>query len=123
MHALQLQSKTLIIFSITMAGISSLITFPLIIEEVSKRVGHDYVNVGTGMIFFFAQLTTASLTYFLGFVMDEETKISTIFTLQIGIFGYFLSFFLSVLADCLSSRPFGGSKDKGEEEEEPFNKV
>lgn len=116
-------SKILVVAGVTLVGVCCLVSFPLMVEEVSKRVGHDYVNSATGMVYFLAQFLTAFITYILGFVMDEGTEISTGFTLVIASGGLSVSFIFGVLADCLKGRKFKGYQIKESEEGDVYNKV
>ena len=107
------QKKLGVLLSISLVGIGCLVSFPLMIEEVARRVGPEYINLGTGMVFFTAQLSVAILTYSLGFVLDRETKIEALYALFVTLMIFSLSFVLSVGAECLNKNKFVENTKKG----------
>jgi Na+/melibiose symporter-like transporter len=39
----------------------ALISFPLMVEQISKRLGPEYIMFGTSMVYFLAQALAASI--------------------------------------------------------------
>jgi hypothetical protein len=101
------EQPTLVVLCFILYGMSSLICFPLLIEEVAKRIGDDYLVLGTGMIFSVAQIFSAVLVYALGIVMNGERKIQTLYALTICIFVAALSNLLVSYSDWNRDRLFG----------------
>lgn len=65
-YFLEFPNKTLTAIFVSIFCICNLTGFPLLIEKISKRVGHEYIVLGTGMIFYVSQLSTALVSYLVG---------------------------------------------------------
>ena len=92
------KNKLIVVSFVALYSICNLIGFPLLIEKIAKRVGKDYLIMGTGMIFFISQMFTALSAYIVGIIMNSKTKISTMWGLSVPIFVAFIGFFFSFRA-------------------------
>lgn len=59
MYSLTKHSKIGFMLNVVVLAVTCMIAFPLLLEQVSHRVGPLYLNIGTGMISFFAQMVAA----------------------------------------------------------------
>jgi uncharacterized membrane protein len=76
------------------------------VEQISKRLGSEYIMFGTSMVYFFAQALTASLVQILGWVMREKTRYSSIAAIVLSMGFIMLAFLSSLVADWKSHTPF-----------------
>ena len=105
-------------------GIMAMISYPLMIEEISKRVGKAYISVGTGMVFFLSQALTSILIYMLGFIMNSGTKISSLYVLLVGAGSVCFVFMMSIVADCSEKTDkYGASKEMSKSESDKYENM
>jgi hypothetical protein len=83
-----------------------LTSFPLMVEQISKRLGQQYIMFGTSMVYFLAQALAASLVQVLGFIMKNKTRTSSFFGILMAITVIFVSFCSSILAEAKYTSPF-----------------
>lgn len=74
------------------------------IEMITKRVGNECQNQGTGFAFLTAQLSSAILTVIFGFIMDDMAKISTLYCFILSISLLCVSFIMGTLAEIFNRR-------------------
>ena len=99
-------SKALFSCSVALLAVCILINLPLMLEEISKRVGSELINTATGLVYFTSALSSASLTWVFGILMAKDTKDSSINTLLFGIALFSLCFFMSVMLYCGNAGEF-----------------
>lgn len=97
LYSLSIGSKELFAGSVCLLAICILINLPLMLEQISKRVGSNLLNTATGLVYFTSQLLTASLTYVFGLLMDSKTKASSINTIIVGVSLFGVCFVLSFI--------------------------
>jgi len=69
------------------------------IEQISKRLGQEYIMFGTSMVYFCAQALTASLVQVLGYVMRKKTRFSSLVGIDLSIGIIFVSFFCCIVGE------------------------
>lgn len=106
-YGLERNNKVLILIFITIHSISHIVAFPLLIERTAKRIGENYIIVGTGMIYYFSQISNASTFYILGILMNDEARIETLYALIFTLGATFLGFIFAIIADFNTIKTFG----------------
>ena len=99
-------NKALVMTSLTLFSVCNLIAFPLLIEFIAKRIGSEYLVMGTGMLFFISQGCTAVSSYLMGLITNSQTQISTLFALTLPIGIALIGLGLSVMADINMGKKF-----------------
>jgi len=99
MHYVPDKNKILIVGIVTSYGICNLVGFPLMIEQIAKRIGKQYLVMGTGLVFFLSQGFTSLSAYIVGIITDSQTKISTMWALVVPIIVALLGIAFSVYAE------------------------
>lgn len=84
----------------------ALTSFPLMVEQISKRLGAEYIMFGTSMVYFLAQALAASIVQILGYVMRRKTRISSLYAILIAMTFITVSYLCSVVADFRYFTPF-----------------
>lgn len=107
MHFVQGKNQILIVAIVTCYGICNLVGFPLMIELIAKRIGKQYLVMGTGLVFFLSQGFTSLSAYVVGLITDSQTRISTIWALVVPIIVALLGTAFSVYADVHFKKQFG----------------
>lgn len=104
---LKQDSKVLILTFITVKSVGHIVAFPLLVERITKRIGENYIIVGTGMIYYISQISNASTFYILGFLMNGEARIETLYALTFVLGATFFGFICAVFADFKIDKIFG----------------
>lgn len=99
MHYVPDKNKILIVGIVTSYGICNLVGFPLMIEQIAKRIGKQYLVMGTGLVFFLSQGFTSLSAYIVGLITDSQTKMSTMWALVVPIIVALLGIAFSVYAE------------------------
>ena len=76
------------------------------IEQISKRIGPDYILNGTSMVYFIAQALTAVLIQIFGFIMTDKSKRSTYWVTFTALSFLVFNFLCGVIAQLTYSKPF-----------------
>ena len=58
---IQYQLKIPVLVPMVVVVMCALISFPLMVEQISKRLGPEYIMFGTSMVYFLAQALAASI--------------------------------------------------------------
>lgn len=88
-----------------------MISIPLLLDQVSKRLGQYYLQLGTGLLFFLGQLFGALAVWVLGGVMKDFSKGSSMKALIYVKFAFMVIFLLGILADFNKGKKFGAGYD------------
>ena len=90
-----------IVFFISTVGfcICTMIGFTISIELIGKRVGENLIVFATGMVFFVSQLFTSITSFVIGFMLNDQTQISSLYVLIFLVGLIFVVFIFSVLAE------------------------
>jgi hypothetical protein len=83
-----------------------LIGFPLMVEQISKRLTPEYIMFGTSMVYFFAQAVTAITVQLFGYQMADKSRYSTLVTLMTSMGIIFFVFLLSLKVEISYNNPF-----------------
>lgn len=103
---LKKKSKNGVIFSGSLISIFNVLGIPLLIEEITERIGNPFLAVGTGLMYQISSFFCGIFIYFIGIALDNETKIASLFCL-VFISGIVLCvFFLSIFAEIMGDREF-----------------
>lgn len=80
------------------------------IEQIVKRIGKQYLVMGTGLVFFLSQGFTSLSAYIVGLITDSQTKMSTMWALVVPIVVALIGIVFSVYADVHSKKGFAKFK-------------
>ena len=58
--------KNSILLCTILTCVFNLVSFPLLLEQITARVGREYVVFGTGLVFFLVQVVASLCGFFIG---------------------------------------------------------
>ena len=80
-------------------GIFSCISFPLLIEVITRNLGKKYLGLGTGITYFFSRLITALLIYVIGYIINFQTRMNVMKCMILGISLVFACYIFAVYSE------------------------
>lgn len=108
MFFLQSASKLGLILSLVVVCVCFLICFPIMVEQISIRVGGNFILLATSNVYLLAQALSAIFAQLFGFVLKNGSKSESQTAIYLGMGIMTLSFLLSVYAGVRNKNPFAG---------------
>ena len=108
MVGLNRKSGWMVMVSIDLYCITTMVSFPLIVEVISNRIGSKFLAVGTGMVYFLSQTIFSVLLYISGFFLNAETERASLQGLMLSISVLVIIYILSTIANFKSKKAFIG---------------
>lgn len=84
----------------------SMISFPILIETITVRIGQDYLIMGSGMVFFVVQVSSAVNVYLFGVILNSEEEVDTIYCIYYGVALITVAYILTFISDIFENKPF-----------------
>lgn len=89
-------------------------SIPVLLSEVSNRVGKQHLQLATGFMFFLGNGGSAFAVWFLGKLINDLTKPSTQVSFYAAISVYGAGLLSAILAGVLGTKKFAGAGKDGE---------
>ena len=88
------------------ACICFLICFPIMLEQITIRVGKQYILLATGNVYFLSQALAAVFAQVFGIILSDKSRESSEMAIRMGMGIMALSLMLSMYAGLRSKSPF-----------------
>jgi len=95
-----------------------MISFPIVLELITQRLGDRLLVLGTGIVMWFNQLFTALNSYVLGIVLDGKRKIDVDWSIVIVSAVCALVLVLASISECTGKDEMKLGKYQGNQQDD-----